>query len=253
MEGILFNANGRLFARHPVYVRALIESHIDTHELADVVEKLIHVFTIYRAPVIKSLARNENHLYKKIINNRFLRGILRNNERRVLGIYQSLEKYFEQDGLYWLQYGLALRHFGHQEEALEKLQTAVAAHEQAHTLHAFAHQQLIMAMEEADAGRAERLAEEARETLERLHNGGGFSDLYPINLLARGYTAFVRKVKGDTYGRIVAKEYADRIYASNRTKADPHLGETWAWLTSYAVNGHWDASDLLGIASVEEL
>ena len=253
MEGILYNANGRLFARHPVYVRSLIESHIDTNKLADVVEKLIHVFTNYRAPVIKSLSRNESHLYKKTINNRFLRGILRNNERRVLGIYQSLEKYFEQDGLYWLQYGLALRHFGYQQEALEKLKTAVAAHEQAHTLHAFAHQQLIMAMEEADVGRAERLAEEARETLERLHDGWGFSDLYPINLLARGYTAFVRQVQGDVYGRIVAKEYADRIYATNRTRTDPHLGETWAWLTAYAVNGHWEASDLSDIVSVEEL
>ena len=253
MEGILYNANGRLFARHPVYVRSLIESHIDTNELADVVEKLIHVFTNYRAPVIKSLARNESHLYKKTINNRFLRGILRNNERRVLGIYQSLEKYFEQDGLYWLQYGLALRHFGYQQEALEKLQTAVAAHEQAHTLHAFAHQQLIMAMQEADVGRAERLAEEARGTLERLHDGRSFGDLYPINLLARGYTAFVRKVQGDTYGRIAAKEYADRIHATNRTRTDPHLGETWAWLTAYAVSGHWEASDLSDIVSVEEL
>ena len=162
MEGILYNANGRLFARHPVYIRALIESHIDTNELANVVDKLIHVFTNYRAPVIQSLSRNENHLYKKTINNRFLRGILRNSKSRILGIYQSLEKYFEQDGLYWLQYGLALRHFGYQDGALEKLQTAVAAHEQAHTLHAFAHQQLIMAMEVADASRAERLAEEAR-------------------------------------------------------------------------------------------
>ena len=253
MEGILYNANGRLFARHPVYVRSLIESHIDTNELADVVEKLIHVFTNYRAPVIKSLTRNESHLYKKTINNRFLRGILRNSERRILGIYQSLEKYFEQDGLYWLQYGLALRHFGHQGEALEKLQTAVAAHEQAHTLHAFAHQQLIMAMEETDLGRSERLAEEARGTLERLHDGWGYSDLYPINLLARGYTAFVRKVQGDVYGRIVAREYADRIYATNRTRTDPHLGETWAWLTAYAVNGHWEASDLSDIITVEEL
>lgn len=253
MEGILYNANGRLFARHPVYVRSLIESNIDTNELANIVEKLIHVFTNYRAPVIKSLTRNESHLYKKTINNRFLRGILRNNERRILGIYQSLEKYFEQDGLYWLQYGLALRHFGHQGEALEKLQTAVAAHEQAHTLHAFAHQQLIMAMEEEDVGRAERLAEEARGTLERLHDGWGYSDLYPINLLARGYTAFVRKMQGDVYGRIVAREYADRIYATNRTKTDPHLGETWAWLTAYAVNGHWEASDLSDIVSVEEL
>ena len=253
MEGVVYNTEGRLFARHPLYVRSLLESHIDTSELANIVEQVIHVFTIYRAPVIKSISRNESHLYKKIINNRFLRGILRNNKTRIIGIYQSLEKFFEQDGLYWLQYGLALRYFGYQDEALEKLQTAVVAHEQPHTLHAFAHQQLIIALKEIDGGRAERLAEEAKVTLEKLHDGLGYSDSYPINLLARGYTQFVRKSQGDVYARVVARGYADRIYATNRTKTDLHLGETWGWLTEYAVNGNWQSSDLSDIATAEEL
>ena len=252
MDGILHNSNGKLFARHPVYIRSLIESHIDTNQLSEIVENFIHAFTIYNPPIIKSLSRNEGHLYKKTINHRYLRGILRNNEERILGIYRSLEKYFEQDGLYWLQYGLALRHFGKHSHALEKLQTAVTAHEQAHTLHALAHQKLIIAMMETDTVRAENLAEQARETLERLHNGDGFSDAYPINLLARGYTAFVRKSQGDNNGRIMAKRYADRIYSLNRYKGDPHLQETWTLLTEYAVNGRWKSTDLSDIISSED-
>ena len=251
MEGVVYGTRGKLVARHPVYVRSLLESHISTAELTDVIQHLLNVFTMYDVPIIKSISRNESQLYKKIINNRFLRGMLRNDKTRILGIYQSLEKFFEQDGLYWLQYGLTLRHFGYQEEALEKLRTAVTAHEQPHTLHAFAHQQLIIALGESDTGRAERLAEEAKVTLEKLQSRIDYSDMYPINLLARGYTAFVRKTHGDIQARVVAKAYADRIYATKRTSTDLHLRETWTFLTSYAINGTWQSPNLSNIIANE--
>ena len=251
MEGVLYGSRGKLVARHPVYVRSLLESHISTDELSEIIQRLLDVFTMYDVPIIKSLSRNESHLYKKIINNRFLRSILRNSEPRILSIYQSLEKPFEQDGLYWLQYGLALRYFGHHEDALERLNTAVSAHEQPHTLHAFAHQQLIIALGESDTGRAERLAEEANVTLERLQRRQDYDDMYPINLLARGYTAFIRKTQGDTRARIIAKTYADRIYATRRTATDVHLKETWTFLTSYAVNGTWEWPNVSNIVPEE--
>ena len=251
MEGVVYRSREKLVARHPVYVRSLLESHIGTDELADIIQSLLNVFTMYDVPIIKSISRNESQLYKKIINNRFLRNILRNSEHRILSIYQTLEKPFEQDGLYWLQYGLALRHFGHPEEALERLHTAVSAHEQPHTLHAFAHQQLIIALRESDIGRAERLAEEARVTLERLQGRHDYNDMYPINLLARGYTAFIRKTQGDARARIVAKAYADRIYATKRTTTDLHLKETWTFLTVYAVNGTWETPDLSNVPTNE--
>lgn len=173
--------------------------------------------------------------------------MLRNNELLILDIYKSLEKHFEQDGLYWVQYGLALRHFGHQEDALEKLRTAVIAHEQAHTLHAYAHQQLIIALRETDDGRAEHLAEEAKTTLEKLQdsqNNMGYSDVYPIIVLAKGYTAFIRKTQGDSFARIIAKGYANRIHEIRRRKTDKHLDETLNWLTSYATIGKWKPSSL---------
>ncbi len=251
MEGVLYNSRGKLVARHPVYVRSLLESHISTDELAEIIQRLLDVFTMYDVPIIKSISRNESHLYKKIINNRFLRNILRNSESRILRIYQSLEKPFEQDGLYWLQYGLALRHFGYHEDALDRLGTAVSAHEQPHTLHAFAHQQLIIALGESDIGRAERLAEEAKVTLERLQSRQDYDDMYPINLLARGYTAFIRKTQGNARGRVVAKHYADRIYATGRTATDVHLKETWTDLTSYAVNGTWKSLNLSNVVADE--
>ena len=250
MEGVVSNTQGRLFARHPVYVRSLLESYISTIELGNAIKQLLHVFTVYNAPVIKSVPRNESLLYKKIINNRFLRDMLRNNKNQILDIYQSLEKYFERDGLYWVQYGLVLRHFGDQEEALEKLRTAVAAHEQVHTLHAYAHQKLIIALGKTDPNRAERLTGEAKTILERLQddqNHLGYSDLYPINILARGYTAFIKKTQGNVNARVIAGEYADRIYQLKGGRTDRYLDETWKWLTSYAVGGRWKPSKLSDI------
>ena len=250
MDGVVSNTHGKLSARHPVYVRSLLESYISTDELGSIIKKLLHVFTAYDVPVIKSISKNESILYKKLINNRFLRNMLRNKESKVIDIYQSLEKHFERDGLYWVQYGLALRHFGHQEDALEKLRTAVTAHEQAHTLHAYAHQQLIIALKETDISRAERLADEAKTTLEKLQHSQdslGYKDLYPINILARGYTDFVRKTQGDTHARVVAKNYADQIHTIVRKRKDIHLEKTWKWLTSYAMNGIWESSSLMDI------
>ena len=255
MEGVVTNTQGKLSARHPVYVRSLLETHVSTTELGDIIKQLLHVFTIYDAPIIKSVSKNENLLYKKTINNRFLRSMLRNNELLILEIYRSLEKHFEQDGLYWVQYGLALRHFKHQENALEKLRTAVIAHEQAHTLHAYAHQQLIVALKESDDSRSEQLAEDAKATLEKLQDSQknmGYSDIYPINLLARGYTAFIRKAQGESSARIVAKEYADKIYEIKKKRTDEYLEETWGWLTSYAVNGKWKSSSLLDLVIEED-
>ena len=256
MDGVVSDTHGRLSARHPVYVRSLIESYISTNELGNMIKQLLHVFTVYDVPVIKSISKNESLLYKKIINNRFLRNMLRNREDKIIDIYQSLEKYFERDGLYWAQYGLALRHFGHQEDALEKLRTAVAAHEQAHTLHAYAHQQLIIALKEADISRAELLAEEAKAILEKLQydqDNLGYRDLYPINILARGYTDFVRKTQGDIHARIVARNYADQIHVILRKRTDEHLKKTWAWLASYATNGIWRPLNLLDIDIEESL
>ena len=163
----------------------------------------------------------------------------------MLGIYSRFEKPFERDGLYWVQYGLALRHFGYQMEALDKLRTAVQAHEQAHTLHAFAQQQIIVATSEGvQRALAEQLVDGARETLERLSREAKYDDSYPLNVLAKGHTAFVRNAAGDKQARIIAASYADRIHQTGRTSVDAVLGRTWSWLSRYAVGGRWRKPDL---------
>ena len=244
MEGVIHRQGRQLVARHPTYVRSLIEGNVPTSDLANAVQALLTVFTAYQAPVVRSVSRREFELFRRTVNSRFLREILENSADDVLRIYRTFEKPFERDGLFWLQYGLALRHFDRQEEAFEKLRTALEAHPQSHTRHAFAQQQFIMALQEPNALGVSSLVEEAIETLERLNREASADD-YPITTLARGHTAFLRATAGDAQGRIVARQYADRIQSTLRKSEDSTLRDTWRWLTSYAVGGTWSRPNLI--------
>lgn len=244
MEGVLHIRHSRLVARHPTYVRALLERNIPAPDLANAIQALLAAFTAYDVPVVRSVSRTEFQLFKKIVNNRFLRWILNARESDVLGVYQNFEKPFEQDGLFWLQYGLALRFFNRQPEAFEKLATAVEAHPQAHTRHAFAQQQFIMALRDPGSARSDHLAQLATETLEALWQQADRDDSYPIVALAKGHTAYVQATAGSVSARVLANGYADRVYKARKTSNDPVLRETWNWLTQYAVNGHWSQPDL---------
>ena len=244
MEGVVHIRHNRLLARHPTYVRALLEGNIPTSDLAKAIEALLTVFTAYDVPVVRSVSRTEFELFKRTVNNRFLRGILKAKESSVIDVYRRFEKPFEQDGLFWLQYGLALRYFNRHAEAFEKLNTAVQAHPQAHTRHAFAQQQFIMAVGDPGSVEADRWAEQARETLETLWQQAAHDDSYPMVALAKGHTAYVQATAGAVSARVLAKAYADRVYKALKASNDPVLRETWTWLTQYAVKGHWTQPDL---------
>lgn len=243
MDGVIHGQRRQLVARHPTYVRSLIESNVTTNDLANAVQALLTVFTAYQAPVVRSVSRREFDLFRRTVNSRFLREILRDSVDDVLRIYRRFEKPFERDGLFWLQYGLALRHFDRQKEAFEKIRMALEAHPQPHTRHAFAQQQFIMALQEPSALGVPGLVEEAIGTLENLDRDTSADD-YPITTLARGHTAFVRATAGDAQGRVLAKQYADRIQSTLRRSEDSALRDTWTWLTSYAIGGRWNRPNL---------
>ena len=244
MDGVVHIAHGQISARHPTYVRALFEGNVSTRDLAKAIESLLTVFTAYDVPVVRSVSRSEYELFKRTVNNRFLRSILRETRDAIIGLYRSFEKPFEQDGLFWLQYGLALRHFGYQREAFEKLRTAVEAHPQTHTRHAFAQQQFIMALREPGTADAENWAQQARDTLETLWQQAALDDSYPIVALAKGHTAYTQATAGPVAARVLARTYANRIYKALKVSNEPVLRETWTWLTQYAVDGAWTPPDL---------
>jgi hypothetical protein len=81
--------------------------------------------------------------------------MMRNDESRVRAVYGAFETTFHLDGLYWLQYGLALRGLGCHSEALEKFITARGAFSSPQIEHAYAQQLMIIATKAATWDEAE--------------------------------------------------------------------------------------------------
>ena len=121
LSGIVEKKGGSFVARHPVYARHVLESIVDMEILGDCIKSLLFSFSVFPHPVVGYLDKPQAIIFKSIINHNFLKDILRNNQARILDVYEKFEKIFENDGLYWLQYGLAMRDFGRQAEAYDRL------------------------------------------------------------------------------------------------------------------------------------
>ncbi|MGP5313779.1 hypothetical protein ACTXL4_13605, partial [Psychrobacter faecalis] len=100
-------------------------------------------------PIVTTVkSKSEANNFKHLVNFKFLNKILHNNKDLVLEVYRSFEKKFELEGLFLMQYGLALRSFKMHYEALDILSTALDAYpESNHIEHALAQQKLIIAYE----------------------------------------------------------------------------------------------------------
>ncbi|MDZ7642023.1 MAG: ATPase, T2SS/T4P/T4SS family [Desulfurivibrio sp.] len=94
MSGIISYDNGKLFARHPVYIRHLFDQLINCQSLHDCLCSLLTAYTVYEAPVIRFVNKNEGILFKSIINHNFMKDILRGDSSQILNIYESFEKIF---------------------------------------------------------------------------------------------------------------------------------------------------------------
>jgi len=244
LSGIVVHTGSGWTARHPTYVRHLFESSVDQTDLSECIKALLHSYTVYEVPVIKNLHKSESKLFKAIINNRFLRDMFSSNPSIMLGIYEEFEKYFESDGLYWLQYGLALRGLGMHAEALEKLKTAIEAYPQAHTEHALAQQELIIAASIDSKTRAYDLIESARQKLERLDSILDSDDTYPIVTLSEGHTKALIKLNEKENARKIAKYYIEII--QQRLKKNPHeqrLKNAWSKLSMFITSDIWSEVD----------
>ena len=239
MSGIIHYEKGKLLARHSVYVRHLFNSVVGSEDLYNVLNALLESYTVYEAPVLKKVGRNEAVLYKVLINHKFLKELFRTRKSLVLEIYKSFEKSFENDGLFWLQYGLALRDFGLQDDAFEKLNTAYIAYPQPHTEHALAQQELIIACRSANAIKAYDLLEKAKVRLEALDKSLKSFDTYPIVTLSEGHTNVVRIIEGDNKGRLIAKHYANIISERMKGYEYGRLKKAWVKLSTYATGGDW--------------
>jgi hypothetical protein len=240
LAGIVHQNRDGLSARHSVYAKYLIDRVVDPTLVATAINGLLQAFADYESPVIQHVKKNEAALYKSLINHKFLFEALKGNERIVIRTYADLEKKFEKDGLFWLQYGLALRDFGDNEGALEKLKIACAAYPMPHTQHALAQQLLLSAIESEESMKAMSMVDDARRILEKLDEILESDDTYPIITLAEGHTAVLRRHESEIEARSAAKRYA--LLLENRAKKNPEhtrLQTAYERMFKYASVGVW--------------
>lgn len=240
LTGIAHVTDNSLWIRHPVYVREIYESVVDVDDAFRVIVALFEAFSAYRAPVIKSVTKSDGVIFKSTLNHKFLRKVLRANPERVIDVYRRFETVFSVDGLYWLQYGLALRDMDDQDGALEKLEAAFQAYPMVHTEHALAQQKLVIALRSTDGHSARNLLADAMEMLKRLDSVIESDDTYPIVTLSEGHTQIVERFDGIEAAQSVARKYARDIASRFKRVAKPkRLSEAESRLNTFALTGRW--------------
>jgi hypothetical protein len=239
VQGIVEQTSGTLKARHPVYIRELFERIVDTDLIKNCIIALLEAFADYKAPVIQNSPKNEGIIFKSIINHRFIRRMMRDKENDIIDIYQNFETTFHVDGLYWLQYGLALRDFNHHTDALNMFRTARDAYTSPQIEHGYAQQLLIIAEDAQTWEVAEPLLQEALVILRAQKLESLETDTYPIISLAEGHVRVLRKHRREEEARSSARTYATELQRLCRKINNQRLEEAATNITKYAVTGVW--------------
>lgn len=245
MDGVVLFDNGKITARHYVYVERLLGSYIDRKILCSIIKAYIEAFCVYGNPIVKNISKSEFAIYKFLVNSRSLVRLLGNNETMILELYQAFEKKLENEGLYLLQYGLALRFFNRHDEAYEKIRMANDAFLDSPQIeHAFAMQKIIMALRVDVERTAMSYFEEAELILSRLDKADVVVfDGYPIVALSEGHVKVVNRFQGAEAAKIIARMYHDNIARRNKVEFSDRLKETQAKLQKFYLSGEWSQSD----------
>ncbi|EMW2840924.1 SIR2 family protein [Yersinia enterocolitica] len=241
MDGIVFYRNGNIETRHYAYIEKIFDHFLDEKYIYNILEAYINAFTVYNYPIVMNVTKSEAAIYKSLVNSKNLRKLLQNNKDMVLSLYNKFEKTLENEGLYLMQYGIALRDFGMYPEAYEKLKTANAAYPNSPQIeHAFAQLKIIIALQSKTASEAFKLFHEAEEILSRLDGGKvKVIDGYPLVALSEGHIAVLRKFASETEARELATFYYKKIKKmyNNDYSGDTRIEETSEMLFKYATTG----------------
>jgi len=247
-EGVVVSRERKYSARHPAYVRELFEKIVPAEMIRDCLVAVLEAFADYEAPVIKNVSKADGIVFKSIINHRFIKEMMRDDEIKVRYIYERFETKFHIDGLYWLQYGLALRDFDRQAEALERLKTARQAYGSPQIEHAYAQQLLIMATRAIEWSEAEPLLREATEALRKLDRISEAADTYPIVTLAEGHISVMLKFFGVEGAKKLAQPYANELLAAYKKHPSQRLEFAVQNVLNLATSGAWKDSYGLGFS-----
>lgn len=245
LDGIVnIDANGRLSARHELYVRHVFDELIDFHTLKNILVALLRSFTKYKVPVIQNVNRRDAQVFRFIINHDFI--LRRARISRVpadgIGVYEEFEVEFQLDGHYWLQYGLYLAQLHRTDEALQMLRRSIQAYPgNGYAVHAYADLQLKVALRRPNYDKitsdlvqgavSALLEEDARRQLS--------GDQYPIVTLANGHLGVLIKFGLHEEARRFGSGYFDRLQQVERRVSSPQVQWAKERVFKYMTLGEW--------------
>lgn len=245
LEGIIVTqANGRVSARHELYVRHIFESVADVDEVMNAISSLLETFTKYKHPIIKNVARFDAVLFRYLLSHNFLKEISMSHGsiRSGLKVYDKFELSFQLDGHYWLQYGQYLSEIGDYDEALDMFDKSIQAFpENEYALHALADCQLKVASRRPsyDAHTRELIRKAVTTLVAQDEALGGPSDHYAIVTLAQGHVGALVVHSQADQAREAAERYMKRITAIRRANDDELLARAFERLLNYTTGQGW--------------
>ena len=189
LDGIVSRLpNGRMFARHEIYVRHIIEDVVSADFLIECLLAITSTYTKYPVPVVRNINKIDATLFRFCWNHKFIyeqcnrRGTPSYGER----LYSAFEIEFQLDGHFWLQYGLYLSLCGRRDDALIMLRRSIDAYpNNPFSLHAYAELQLEVARSRGSYDTVTRgLIDDAVKLLEELDNRRDELDQYPLVTLS---------------------------------------------------------------------
>jgi nucleoside-triphosphatase THEP1 len=238
LEGIVRYNNGLIQTRHRVYIDRLFDRYVSKQELCKIIKAYIEAFSVYNVPIVPNIGKQEAKVYKHLVNAKTLKKLLDNDEELILSVYRRFEKIFESDGLFLMQYGLALRSFNLQKSAYEKLRNAKEAYDSPHVEHALALQRIILSLEEDEETVAQSYFSMAEEALTRLDKSDiRVYDQYPIIALSEGHIQFLHKFNRKEEAKIHAKMYFDKM--DKKSGFSPRMRMAKENLMKYHLHGIW--------------
>lgn len=243
LEGIVaISEGGRYVARHDLYVRHIFDDLVKFDEIRDVINAIMKTYIKYKMPIIKSVSRQDAHLFKFILNKAFVSEISSGTAQRDVEIYQDFEVEFQLDGHFWLQYGLYLAGCNRLVDAIQMLENSIRAFSgNPFATHALADLQLRLAHQRSSFdAETKDLIKTAVRTLNIMESQPTLSiDEYPIVTLSNGHVAALIKHNQINEAKALAKEYFERLKIKARLINSPAIESMQNRLIRYVTLNEW--------------
>lgn len=237
--------NGRLLARHELYVRHILEVLAPPREFFYAADKLLRTFSSFETPIIKYAGRQDSLLFKFLLNHDFIFERVKQFQDREVGVdyYGANEVDFQLDGHFWLQYGLFMGRIGRDDAAIELLTQSTRAYpDNLYAAHALADLQLKIARNSnLFDSRTKSLLNEAVRTLnlqDARHETR--TDQYPLVTLANGHVGCLIAHGLVDEALALAPQYYDRLTILEKALPLPAVKAARQRQLLFASTGEWD-------------